>query len=84
MQSAQRISPQSENHLPRRATQGFFQLPNSIAENLWMLTPAEKDVVIIIHRRGQGKTISDSHWEKWTGKKARIKDNAIQGLRDKD
>jgi hypothetical protein len=95
MQSAQRISQQSEG-LPRRASQGFFQLPNSIAENLWLLTPAEKDVVIIIHRftpmrknqdgswSAQGScAISDEHWENWTGKKARIKDAAIRGLKDK-
>jgi hypothetical protein len=81
MQTA-RQTVQSEG-IPRRATQGFFQVPNSVAENLSLLTPAEKDLTLIIFRRGQGTVISQATWKKWTGKETRIMFSAIKGMRDK-
>lgn len=76
-----RLSP--EQFGPRSATQGYFTVPNSVAENLSLLTPAEKDLTLIIFRRGQGQTISEAHWKKWTGKEKRIMMAAVQGLRSK-
>ena len=78
----QRISPGSEGIPERRATQGYFKVPNSVAENLSLLTPAEKDLVIIVLRRGEN-TVSDQHWQDWTGKDPRMKKHAVQGLKEK-
>ena len=75
--------PAQSEGIPRRATQGFFQVPNSVAENLSLLTPAEKDLTLIIFRRGQGTVISEATWKKWTGKERRIMFSAVKGLRDK-
>lgn len=80
--AAQRISPGSESIPERRATLGYFKVPNSVAENLSLLTPAEKDLVIIVLRRGDN-TISDQHWKEWTGKDPRMKSHAVQGLKEK-
>jgi hypothetical protein len=74
-----RISPQSE----RRATEGSFELPRSIVENLSLLPHAELCMVLIIHRGPFNQEISDSHWQKWTGLKPRIKQLAIKGLKQK-
>jgi hypothetical protein len=79
LSAAVRIQPQSEF---RSATLGFAQIPNSIVENQALLTPAELALVLIVCRRGEN-TVSDEHWESWTGKDARMKNHAIRGLRDK-
>lgn len=76
---AVRIQPQSES---RSATQGFAQIPNSIVENQALLTPAELALVLIVCRRGQN-TVSDQHWQSWTGKDPKMKNHAIRGLREK-
>ena len=77
----QRISPRSEIS-SRTATLGFATIPNSFIENLALVTHAEACMVMIVCRRGEN-TVSDRHWEDWTGLKARIKDNAIRGLKEK-
>ena len=46
------------------------------------MTPAERCLVLIVCRRGEN-TVSDKHWEEWTGLKPTIKDNAIRGLKEK-
>ena len=66
----------------RQATQGYAQIPNSIVENQSLMTPAELRLVIIVLRRGEN-TVSDRHWQDWTGLEPRIKRHAIQGLKSK-
>lgn len=77
----QRRPATSEISKPR-ATLGYAQIPNSIIENIWALTPAEFAFAVIVIRRREN-TVSDEHWENWTGKSARIKDHAILGLKQK-
>jgi hypothetical protein len=79
----QRIPAQSESFPERSATRGYFQVPNSFAENQWALTPAEKALILIACRMNSERTISDDHWTKWTGLKARIKHAAIKGCQEK-
>lgn len=77
-----RIPPQAE----RKTTPGDFQMPRSIVENLGLMTHAELMLVTITLRRSQQAlppTLPDELWEKWTGKEARQKRRAIEGLRDK-
>jgi len=74
-----RFQAQSET---RSATQGVAYIPNSIVENQALLTPAELALVLIVCRRGEN-TVSDRHWEAWTGKDPKMKNHAIRGLRDK-
>lgn len=74
--------PASSEGISRQTTQGFAQIPNSFVENLALVTHAESCLVMIACRRGEN-TISDKHWEEWTGLSARIKDHAIRGLREK-
>ena len=66
----------------RTATAGYAQIPNSVIENQALMTPAERCLVLIVCRRGEN-TVSDKHWEEWTGLKPPIKDNAIRGLKEK-
>jgi hypothetical protein len=79
----QRIPAQSESFPERSATRGYFQVPNSLAENQALLTPAEKAIFLIACRIGAGRTISDEHWTKWTGLEPRIKRFAIKGCQEK-
>jgi hypothetical protein len=79
MQPAPRRIPPSPE---RSATQGYFHLPNSLAENQGLMTPVELAFVLIVCRRGEN-TVSDRNWEDWTGKDARSKRNAIRGLKEK-
>ena len=77
------MHPQRTSEISKpRATRGYAEIPNSIIENIWALTPAEFAFVAIAIRRGEN-TISDVNWENWTGKSARIKDHAILGLKQK-
>jgi len=80
MPSLERIPANSEI-LPRSATQGYFQVPNSVAENQALLTPAEKAMLLIILRRGHAATCSDDHWKAWTGLDPKMKRHAINGLK---
>jgi hypothetical protein len=63
-----------------RPTRGYAQIPNSIIENLALLTHAESCLVMVILRFGAGKPVSDAHWTKWTGLTPRSKERAIAGL----
>jgi len=67
----------------RRVTGGYFECPNSFAENQWLLTPAERALALIVLRREPYKPISDEHWTRWTGLEARSKKYAIAGLSKK-
>jgi hypothetical protein len=80
----QRIPAQSESFPERSATRGYFQVPNSLAENQALLTPAEKALILIACRMNNpDRTISDEHWTKWTGLEPRIKRAAIKGCQEK-
>lgn len=71
---------------PRKNTRGDFVVPNSLVENLALLTHAETAFMLIVLRRGgksEGCVISDRNWQSWTGLKARAKEYAIKGLKDK-
>lgn len=76
----QKIVPRTEG---RSATNGFFQMPNSLVENLDLFTPSEVLFVLCLHRRGGDCTLSDRTWEDWTGMTPRMKDHAIKGLKNK-
>lgn len=69
----------------RSATKGYALVPNSIIENSSLLTPAELLLVLVTCRiqDTQHRMVSDSTWEKWTGKKAGIKRRAILGLSER-
>lgn len=69
----------------RHATKGYALVPNSIIENAALLTPAEILLVLVTCRiqDTQHHIVSDSTWEKWTGKKAGIKRRAILGLSER-
>ena len=88
----QRIPAQSTQAASSpKITDGYFMVPNSIAENVWAFTFAELCNALASLRiqpnkgaRFQRKpTISDRTWSDWTGLTPRMKDKAIQGLRDK-
>jgi hypothetical protein len=76
-----RLSPFREIS-SRTATQGYAKIPNSVVENLGMLTHAELAFLLIVCRRGEN-TVSDKHWNEWTNLGQTIKDNAIRGLKQK-
>jgi len=89
--SPARFGPQSET---RSATQGFALIPNSILENLGAFPPCELYLVLILNRRGtrlvgnsveeQECTVTDDGiWKAWTGLDRRMKNRAINGLKQK-
>jgi hypothetical protein len=67
----------------------YVKVPTSLVEHLWLLTPAETALCLVVLRRGSRNgafvpvTISESNWAKWTGLSGRQRDYAIAGLRDK-
>lgn len=63
----------------RKASAGFTQVPNSIIENLSLLTPAETDLLLSVLKLGR-LALSDDTWQSWTGAGARMKELAIKGL----
>jgi hypothetical protein len=90
--AAERIPAGSEG-LPRKATSGVTEIPNSVIENLSLMTHAEICFALIALRvqpnpsprntNPRPPAISDSTWTKWTGLTSKTKDNAIRGLRNK-
>ena len=67
----------------RQATRGYFECPNSLAENQALLTPAERALALLLFRRDEGSVITDETWTKWTGLEPRSKNYAAAGLRKK-
>lgn len=64
---------------------GYTKVPNSFIEHQYLFKlPASHALALMVFRRqnntGESRTISDLHWEKWTGLKARQKDYAIKEL----
>jgi hypothetical protein len=67
----------------------YVKVPAALVEHLWLLTPAEIALSLVVLRRGSRAgafipvTISESNWIKWTGLGARQREYAIAGLREK-
>lgn len=68
----------------KKVTEGYFKVPNSFVENLFLLKPASRDLALIIFRAESEpngiRTLSDRRWESWTGKKDRQKEYAVKEL----
>ena len=67
------------------ASAGYTKVPNSFIENQHLLKlPASRAMALIIFRRESNpmehRTLSDRHWEKWTGLKPRQKEYAMEEL----
>lgn len=85
--------PAGSEGLPRKATRGTTEIPNSIIENLSLMTHAEICLALIAMRiqpnpgprntNPRPPAISDNTWSKWTGLTSKTKDNATRGLRNK-
>lgn len=68
-----------------KISQGYTRVPNSFIENLHRFKlPASEKLALIVMRRDQDpngpKTVSDRHWEAWTGLKSRTKELAVKEL----
>lgn len=67
----------------------YVKVPTSVVEHLWLLTPAETALTLMVLRRGSRAgsfvpvSISDENWQKWTGLSPRQREYAIAGLRQK-
>ncbi len=86
LRSDRAVDPTRATPTPRKNTRGDFVVPNSLVENLALLTHAETAFMLIVLRRGgraEGCVISDRNWQAWTGLKARAKEYAIKGLKEK-
>jgi len=67
-----------------RATPGYFRVPNSFAENQYLLKqPASRALALIIFRRTNSESaasVTNRNWEAWTGFHARQKEYAVKEL----
>lgn len=67
----------------------YVKVPTSLVEHLWLLTPAETAMCLVVLRRGSRNgefipvSVTESNWQKWTGLSARQREYAIAGLREK-
>lgn len=69
----------------RKRTSGTTLVPNAVLENQALFTHAELALILVLFRRNKGEAtpISDRNWMSWTGLKARAKEYAVTGLKDK-
>jgi hypothetical protein len=80
MQATQRIASTSEAPPQRKATKWDFSVPAALIENSGLFTPAEILLALAILRVGKNGVLTDETWHNWSGKHARIKEMAINGL----
>lgn len=67
----------------RKHTDGYARIPNALIENQALFTHAEMALALIVLRRGgdlKPTTVSDGHWQSWTGLSTRAKEYAVTGL----
>lgn len=63
-----------------RAPRGYCETPNSLVQNLGLLTHAELCLAMVNCRLGAEKKITDEVWSQWTGLHPRMKQHASRGL----